>query len=239
MGFFPDNYRAASASTKTDSPGVNEKYLELSGRYFKDGESHVLRPCGTFDTGHVIAGFSYFTVEGRPKRSAKYPENYQDDVSLTYQAKQQNLDRSDPANLDKPKYFLTFCAYSKECSDFVIVTLDKKTAREQFEEILSMEDYKFRPSGMANFYLTIKRKGEQLNTSYQVTPTLKIPTQAEEKRWEEFSQSIWLPALYDGADPFAGKPAGARPEGLPPTHRDALGADIEVATASAMPSDGW
>ena len=49
MGFFPDNYRAASATTKTDAASANEKYLELSGKHFKDGESHTLRPCGTFD----------------------------------------------------------------------------------------------------------------------------------------------------------------------------------------------
>jgi hypothetical protein len=54
------------------------------------------------------------------------------------------------------------------------------------------------------------------------------------------AESIWLPALYVNGDPFSGKPASGRPEGLPPTHRDELGADHEVATATAdaMPA-GW
>jgi hypothetical protein len=238
MGFFPSDYRPASASGgQGDSQSSAKRYFECSGKYLKDGETATLRPCGSHDSGHVIAGFSYFSMEGRPKRFPKWPENYLEDVGLTYEAKQNGLDPADPANRSKPKYFLSFCALSRESDDFVVATLDKKGIREQFEEILAMEDYTILPSGMANFFVTIKRKGNDVNTSWLLTPTLKAPSKADEKRWADASAGIWLPALYTGADPFAGKPADARPEGLPPTHRDSLGADQEIAT-STMP-EGW
>lgn len=234
MSFLPTDYRPASGSpANSDSKAPNEKYFECSGKYIKDGESARLRPCGTFDTGHVIAGFSYFSMEGRPRRFPKWPENYMDDIGLTFDAK-----RNGGEERDRPKYFLSFIALRAETDDFVVVTLDKKTIREQFEEILAIEDYTTLPSGVSNFYINIKRKGVELNTSYLMTPTLKAPTKADEQRWAKASAGIWLPALYSGADPFAGKPADVKPEGLPPTHRDELGADHEVATSAAMPA-GW
>lgn len=223
MTYFPDDYRPASGAAPAKGAG-REKYFDCR---LADGESVTFRPCGTFESGHVIAGWAYYTMEGQPRRfpSGKYPENFAEDIGLTYQGKTQGTGEK-----DKPKYFLSFVALSKEKDDFMIVTLDKKGVREQYEEIHAMEDYQVLPSGLANFFITIKRKGEGLDTSYLVTPTLKAPTKADEKRWAETADGIWVPALYDGSDPFAGKPAGARPAGLPPTHRDETGADHEIAT---------
>jgi hypothetical protein len=62
---------------------------------------------------------------------------------------------------------------------------------------------------------------------------LKPASAAEQKKWTESTSKIWLPAMFAGADPFAGKPAEARPEGLPPTSRDELGADNEVLAGAA------
>jgi hypothetical protein len=230
MGFFPSDYLPATGS---DSKTPNEKYLET--RHLKeDGESVTLRPCGTFDSGHVIAGWYYFTMEGQPRRFRVYPGGFESDIGLTYAGKTQGTGEK-----DRPKYFLSFVALCKERDDFVIVTFDKKGLREQFEEILSIEDYTQVESGMGNFFLTLKRKGAGLDTSWMLTPTLKAPTRADEKRWLDVKDKIWVPALYDGADPFAGKPSDGRPQGLPPTHRDPeTGADTEVAV-EAMPAAGW
>ena len=229
MGFLPTGYKSASESTPK---AINERYFEC--KHLNDGDSVTLRPCGTFDSGHVIAGFSYFTMEGQPRRFADYPVNYLDDIGLTYKAKQSGGDER-----DKPKYFLAFTALCKERDDFVCVTLDKKTVREQLEEVLAMEPYDFLPSGMANFYVTLKRKGEGMDTSYTLVPALKAPSKAEEKRWADAKDGIWLPALYSNADPFAGKPSEGEPVGLPPTARDEYGADTEVATAATGAAAGW
>ena len=38
-------------------------------------------------------------------------------------------------------------------------------------------------SGVANFTVTVKRKGEGTETTWTVTPTLKKPTAAFEEKW--------------------------------------------------------
>lgn len=235
MGFLPDNYRPASGSNDNASKD------ERKSRYFEtkqlaDGEQTTFRLCGLHDSGHVIAGWSYFTMEGRPRRFPTYPENYLDDIGLTYDGKTKGTNEK-----DKPKYFLSFVGLSKEADDFLVFTFQRRDLREQLEETLSMEDYQILPSGLANFFLTLKRKGTGTDTSFTLIPTLKAPTKADEKRWSENAGLIWLPALFVGGDPFSGKPAEAQPSGLPPTHRDALGADHDIATVApeVMPAAGW
>lgn len=236
MSFFPTDYRAATAAPESTGHDRKNRYFET--KRIKDGESVTFRLCGTHDSGHVIAGWQYFTAEGKPRRFPKFPEGYLEDIGLTYEGRTKGTGEK-----DKPQYFLSFCALVKESDEFMVFTINQKKLREQLETVLDMEDYKQPlPSGMFNFYATIKRAGEGLNTNWHLTPTLKAPTKGDEKRWAEAAESIWLPALYVGADPFSGKPATARPEGLPPTHRDPMGADHEVATApdlEAMPAAGW
>lgn len=230
MGFLPTDYRPAAGS---DSKAANEKYFETR-QLKEDGDTITLRPCGTHDSGHVIAGWYYFTMDGQPRRFRVFPENYESDIGLTYAGKTQGTGEK-----DRPKYFLSFVALCKERDDFVIATFDKKGLREQLEEILSMDDYGQVDSGLANFFVTIKRRGAGKDTSWLLTPTLKAPTRADEKRWLDARDRIWVPALYDGADPWAGRPSEGRPQGLPPTHRDPeTGADTEVAV-DAMPAGSW
>lgn len=233
MGFLPPNYNPATQSDES-SP--------KSSRYFKpaslgDGESTTFRLCGTHDSGHVIAGWSYFTEAGQPRRFGTYPTSYLDDIGLTWEGK-----NSGSGEKAKPSYFLSFVALRKESDDFQIVTITQKGLREQLEEILATEGYGFRESGMANFFVVLKRKGVKLETSYNLVPALKVPTKAEEQRWTQIKDQAWLPALFVNGDPFEGKPAdgGEASSGLPPTHRDDYGADTEVAIAdSAMPASGW
>lgn len=237
MGFLPDNYRSTTPPADTNSDPRTNRYFET--KQLKDGDSTTFRLCGLHDTGHVIAGWSYFTMEGRPKRFPTYPENYLDDIGLTYEGKFSNTGEK-----DKPRYFLSFVGLSKESDDFLVYTFQRKDLRNMLEQTLAMPDYQILPSGLANFYLTMRRSGKETATQYTLLPTLKAPTKAEEKRWADTKDSIWLPALFVGGDPFSGKPAeGAAPAGLPPTHRDELGADQEIATDPAtepetMPA-GW
>jgi len=234
MGFLPTDYRPAGGSDSADAGDKKSRYFEAKN--LSNGDAVTFRLCGLHDTGHVIAGWSYFTMEGRPKRFPKYPDGYEAEIGLSYDGKINNTGEK-----DKPRYFLSFVGLSKEKDDFLIYTIQRQDIREQLESTLAMEDYMILPSGLANFYLTLKRKGVGTDTSYTLTPTLKAPTKTDEKRWAETKDQLWLPALYAGADPFSGKPATARAEGLPPTHRDSLGADHEVAVAAieeAIPA-GW
>lgn len=241
MGFLPTDYRPTNAEPSQKSDDRPRPYFEPKN--LSDGESTTLRLCGTHDTGHVIAGWSYFTEAGRPRRFPTFPRDYEADIGLSYTGKTQGTGEK-----DRPKYFLSFVALRKEVDDFVIVTIPQKQVREQLEEILDMEDYQFLPNGMSNFYLTLKRRGEGTDTSYTLVPTLKAPTKADMVRWDGVAPTIWLPALYQGGDPFKG-PAQEEGvlsmlrnvEGLPPTRRDDFGADHEVAIQKetvGMPS-GW
>jgi hypothetical protein len=100
-----------------------------------------------------------------------------------------------------------------------------------------MEDYSIEPGEMANFYVTIARDGVKKDTSYATTPVLKPPSAADVKRWHAVRDSIWLPALFEGGDPFGGKPSGACSVSQEPlTNRDELGADHELSEVSAA---GW
>lgn len=241
MGFLPTDYRHSSGTASSGVDNAPKPYFEPKN--LSDGESTTLRLCGTHDTGHVIAGWSYFTEAGRPRRFPTFPKDYEQDIGLSYAGKTQGTGEK-----DRPKYFLSFVALRKEVNDFVVVTIPQKQVREQLEEILDMEDYQFLPNGMGNFYLTLKRRGEGMDTSYTLVPTLKAPAKAEQARWEAAAPTIWLPALYEGGDPFKGRAQGedgTMPPGgiagLPPTRRDEYGADHEVAVRTeemAMPS-GW
>lgn len=231
MSYFPTTYQPATTD-QSDKEDRKSRYFEP--RKLKDGESATFRLCGTHESGHVICGYSYFTAAGAPKRSPSFPTNYLDDIGLSYEGKINNTGEK-----DVPKFFLSVTALHKESNEFVVLTIMQRKIREQLEEVLAMEDYTFIDS-VANFFLTLRRKGGGIDTSYTLMPTLKAPTAAECKRWASESRNIWLPALFTGADPFAGRPANETTAvGLPPTYRDQLGADHEVATTTnpeAMPS---
>lgn len=231
MSYLPDNYLPANRPLDDPKDDRRAKYFEP--KLLADGEATTLRPCGLHNTGHVIAGWQYFTLEGKPKRTATFPGTCPEDIGLTWEGKK--LGTGEKA---RPTYFLSFVALRKETNDFVVVTFPQKKVREQYEEILLMEDYQPLESGVCNFYITLKRKGVDKDTSYTVVPTLKAPTKTDEQRWAEVAQSIWLPALFVSGDPFGGRPSGGLPEGLPPAHRDAYGADHEVATTAGMP-ESW
>jgi len=209
-----------------------------SSRYFnakklKDGESTTLRLCGTPASDHAICGYTYFTMEGRPRRFPQFPKNYLDDIGLTYEGKTKGTGEK-----DKPIFFLAWACLRKESPDeFQIIDLTQGKIREQIEAVLAMDDYEVGDGEMANFSLTISRKGLGTDTSYTVVPTLKVAAKADQQRWAEAREGIYLPALYAGGDPFCGRPsdgAGEPPSGTPITHRDELGADHEVAAGS-----GW
>jgi hypothetical protein len=224
MSIFPDNYVSAS-----DSETGPSRYFKLGK--LKDGESTTIRLCGTFVSGHAICGYSYFTMEGRPRRFPTFPKDYLDDIGLTYEGKTKNTGEK-----DKPSFFLSWACLRKEAEDFQIIDISQKKVREQIEAILDMEDYTIADGEMANFYLTIKRAGTGLDTNYTVVPTLKVAAKADQQRWADARGDIFLPALYEGGDPFGGRPAegGEAACATPLTHRDELGADKEL-----MPSAGW
>lgn len=219
VSIFPDNYIPTSQDSSTTS-----RYFKPSN--IKENQPVTLRLCGTPSTGHVICGFKYFTMEGRPRLFPQFPKDYLADIGLTYEGKKNNTGEK-----DKPVYFLSWACLIKGFEDFQIIEITQVKIREQIEAVLAMDDYTIEPGEMANFYLTISRTGAGKDTKYNVVPTLKVATQADQKRWAGERDNLWLPALFEGGDPFAGRPSGSpAPTTQPMTSRDELGADRELGT---------
>lgn len=227
MSILPSNY-VPTGERDPEAPSSPSRYLKPSD--IKPGQSLTLRLCGTYASGHVIAGYQYFTMAGRPRRFPVFPKNYLDDIGLTWEGKNNNTGEK-----DRPIYFLSWACLVRGEEEFKILDITQKKVREQIEAVLAMEDYTVENGEPANFFLTITRQGEKKDTSYTVIPTLKVAPEKDAERWRAAREELWLPALFEGGDPFAGKPSGA-PEALPATpltHRDELGADQELQAA------GW
>ena len=245
MGFFPPDHKFATDTPAKATSENNDKFY-APGKELDDGDSHQIIVCGGFDTGHVISGYKYFKHDGQPRTtpfSEGYPQNYKEDIGLNYDAKfnrKVEYGTHTEDDLDKPKQILSFVGYIKEKKDFAIIEFNTKALRTALEEILSMDSYEVNEEGVYNFMMKLSRKGKKTDTVYTLTPApLKAPARtAVAKKWAEIKDKRYLPALYDNADPFAGRPAEAKTRGLPPTHRDELGADHELASTTSSEDIG-
>ena len=232
----PSNYVPADQ----EDPAVPSKYFQL--KKIPDGGTTTIRLCGTATSGHCIAGYQYFTAENRPRRFEVFPKNYLEDIGLTFDGK--NKGTGEKAF---PSFFLAWVVKRKEAEGYQILDITQQKVREALEATLRIDDYVVPDGQLANFYLTIGRKGAGKDTVYTVTPVLKAPTAAESKHWAAVADTIWLPALFEGGDPFEGRPNGtANPAAAPvPARRDGLGADQdepatdEARQEAAMPASGW
>lgn len=221
MSIFPSNY------ISTEQEEANSPYFKFTK--LPDGGSTTLRLYGTFNSGHALCGYSYFTMDKKPRRFPTFPKDYLEDIGLTYEAQKNGGDER-----AKPDFFLSWVCLRREADNFQIVDISQRKIREQIEATLDMEDYDIEDGEPANFFITVKRSGTGKDTSYTTIPTLKPASADELERWHQARSGIWLPALYEGGDPFAGRPSeGGSRSRIPLTSRDELGADREVMAASA------
>ena len=230
MSALPSNYVPANQ----EDPAVPSKYFQL--KKLADGETTTLRLCGNAATGHCIAGYQYFTAEGKPRRFEAFPKNYAEDIGLSYEGKLKKTGEK-----AFPTFFLAWVIKRKGVDGYQVLDITQQKVREQIEAVFSIEDYVIPDGQLANFYLNITRKGTGTDTTYTVTPVLKAPTAAEAKDWAAIAESIWVPALFSGGDPFDGRPNGAPdPVPAPPQpRRDSLGAEEESEEAEPLPAGGW
>jgi len=236
MSMLPPTYKDAKTVKKEMGAGGDPRYIDPSK--LGDGETINVRPCGTYSSGHLICGYEYFSeTMKRTRRFLEFPEDYLEDIGLTYAGRKQGTGEK-----DSPKYFMAMAVLSKETDQFSILFVPQLKLREQMERTFAIEDYQYEGDAMAPYYLSITRTGLNKDTSYFATPTLKPATPEAIERWGQVRDGIWLPALFDGADPFAGRPAtpkgkAAKPKGQPPEPTDALGAQ-GVAPSTSAPGSG-
>jgi hypothetical protein len=231
MKYLPDSFKT-SKEVKSKLYAADSRYIDLGK--LEDAEEINVRPCGTAASGHVVAGWEYFSeVQKRTRRFTEFPEDYPEDIGLSFSGRANGTGEK-----DKPKFFLSAAVLSKELGRVAILTITNPKARDSWANTLSHEAYLYEDGALANFYLTIRREGMKKETSYSLVPAPKAATAAERKLWSEVAPTLWLPALFEGADPFAGRPAEGAPiaAGLPPTSRDEAGADVEPGD---LPPAGW
>ena len=243
---FPSNYVFAGDKGKEKKPIEDDKQFYAS--QLGPNESITLRPCGHFSSGHWIQGFQHFTLDKEVVRSATRPKekDYIDQISYKYghgpgKTGKENGKTVPLEEKDYPRVFLAFTAICKERKNVLVAIIDKPTIKEPIERALSKDDTHLTPDQILNLEFTItkvvKKVGNTDSTSYAVDTTYKAPGAAPIKLWKATQDTVWTPALFDGADPFDGKPADAQLRGLPPTARDELGADKELE--GGMPEEGW
>ena len=240
---FPTDYVYAGDKAKEKKPIDDDRQFYAS--QLGPNESITLRPCGHFSSGHWIQGFQYFTLEKEVIRSATKPreKDYIDQISYKWEhgPGRTGTDKEGKTvpfeDKDYPKPFLAFTAICKERKKIVVAIIDKATIKEAIERALAKDDTHLTPDQILNLEFTITKVVKGNATSYAVDTIFKAPGAAALKLWKPTQDTVWTPALFDGAEPFDGKPADAKLKGLPPTARDELGADKELT--GAMPEEGW
>jgi|GEM_PF-1819914 len=244
---FPSDYVYSGDKSKEKKPIEDDRLFYAA--QIGPNESITLRPCGHFTTGHWCQGFQYFTLEKELKRFATKPKekDYTSDIGYRYGHGPGKVGELKDGTIgpleekDFPRQFLAFTAICKERKNIVVAIIDKVTIKEAIERGLSKDDTHLTPDGILNLEFTItkvvKKQGKNDSTSYAVDTIFKAPGPAALKLWKAAQDGIWTPAVFDGADPFEGKPANSKLQGLPPTARDELGADKELD--GTMPEEGW
>lgn len=246
MSYFPEDHQLSDDKPKSATKAKDTRYYEFK-KALDDGDSDKIIPCGTPLTGHFASGWHYFTHEGQPHftvHSKGYPGKHPSDIGLNYEAKFKRQvkygEHKEPDDLDSPRnviYFIGFIQSRKNDEEpFAIIRLDTKATRQAFEQTLKLSDSFFiKDNGVANFAFNVSRSGKGTDTSYQMIPTLEPKTPAKVlAAWKKIKDEWYLPAMYDNANPFAGKPADAKPPGLPHSVRDDYGADVELPSSTAQ-----
>jgi hypothetical protein len=235
----PPGYKDAKACKKEMGGGGDPRYLDPSK--MEDGETINVRPCGTYASGHLICGYEYFSeTQKKTRRFEEFPEDYLEDIGLSYKGRIEKTGEK-----DTPKYFMAMVVLSKEADQFMILNVPQLKLRGQMERVFAIDDYAYEGDAIAPYYFSINRTGIKKETEYMATGVLKPASPEAIERWEKAKAGIWLPALFDGADPFAGKPASpkgaaaAKPKGQPPEATDALGAVAAPSANAPGTGDSW
>jgi hypothetical protein len=227
---FPTNYKP------TDERFSSNRFF--NAKSLSEGKTVEIRLCGTAATGHVISGYKYFTMEKRPRLFPLFPRGYAADIGMAFNGQEKA----------EPFYFLSWAALMKGADEPVIFEITQPSLQTSIEQTLALEDYQVDDGKPANFYLTISKVSKNNKPTYTAIPTLKAVSKSDApfKLWEASRSSIWLPAMFEGGDPFAGPPAGAAGADpqlnatvIPAGGRDVLGADEELESTPVAAGSGW
>ena len=251
----PPNYRTVE---QEDALRATSRGLQNRDRFFQfsqipDGQTWDFIFCGEYPT-HMICCWTYFNKDGRPVTSENEPDDQSwfNDAGWDYDLRQEikagkKEPERTPDKLDKPKQKLLMCCYIKQKPNQIcIAEIKQQGIRRKLDKYLAdTENCNLMENGLYNFRLEItsKKAGNKKHPDYDLERYFLDPRGKDKKMvekvgsvWNEQKLSIWLPAVYTNADPFAGQPATPKPPGaLPPTGRDELGADLDITSTALDP----
>ena len=251
MGFFPDDYRYADSDKNSNTQSNDIYWKPASLRPAAKPRSACLA-VRTHSGWLCHRWIRYFTRDG-VSRTPTYPSKWRDNAGLAYQYRELSPEAKEDKykeiaampqeeqvkHLNAPKAFLSFVACIKGEPKLQVVTITQRQIRAQLEEYLNMpEDFTWGDNGVANFKFSLskrQRQGHDIRDhghSFQPCPAKDLASE-----WDDKKAEIYLPALFEGGHPFEGRPATVKPQGLPPTRKDELGADHEAE--DSIPTDDW
>lgn len=135
-----------------------------------------------------IMGWEYWTApvgkeKGKPVRSKERPNVIPLDADLK--------------NGWNPKYFWAFVVWNLDAKKIQILEITQTTILSPLQQLIQNEDW----GDPRNYSITINRKGEGLESEYNVVPSPSKPTPAEIVK--QFNDtSIRLELMFEGKDPF-------------------------------------
>lgn len=184
--------------------------MEFFPNSLSDGQSILLRPMGTFGTGHCGLYYRWPVeqlVQGELKFSgydfsAEWPGD-----PAPHAARE--VDWSNPARPKiegshvRPKRALVWTVFNQESQRMELAVIEQRSLKDGIIEIIGeSDDYTFTDEGVANFCLKVSRKGTGLDTSYSVLPKLQKPTKAELAAFAEVAETAKVECLLNGAHPL-------------------------------------
>ena len=195
--------------------------MEFMPSTLSDGQSILLRPCGTFGTGHVGLYYRWpvETLSQGELRFAGYDFSQQYPGDPAPNAARE-VDWSNPTrpkiegSAVRPKRALVWTVFNQETSRMEVLIAEQRSLKDGIIEIIGeSEDYTFRDDGVANFCLKVTRKGTGLETSYSILPKLSKPTKAEIAAFAEVADTSQVSKYLEGQHPLRTPKASFTSEG--------------------------
>ena len=201
----------ADSSKKTDSKFDTMEFMASS---LSDGQSILLRPLGTFGTGHTALYYRW-PVEQQVNGELKFAgydfaEAWPGDPAPNAA---RAVDWSNPARPKiegeyvRLKRALVWTVFNQDTKRVEVAVIEQRSLKDGIIEIIGeSDDYTFTDEGIANFCLKVTRKGTGLDTSYSVLPKLSKPTKAEVEAFKAVSETAAMGNYLEGRHPLR-KPA--------------------------------
>lgn len=189
----------------------------------------------------IHAGWKYFTLNKEVRLSQEYPKGYEQEIGYKFNHGPGKTDKDGKPMEDRatPRGVWLFRAWVVEQERMVAAVIDSYTLQQKIAKILVNEEYGMTPSGVTNFYLTIFHEAKPATPANTYDATGALRMLRNKTAMEEAAKPFYPENYWRGCNPL--EPPAEAPtssgKALPPTVRDANGADEEVFVDK--PSYDW